>query len=92
MLKFSYDASGNLASEALENVSPPQIIGQPVEQVVEPGEAATFSVVISDARGVGFHWRFNGTDIPGATGDSFLLTDVSAADKGQGSVAICVGI
>jgi hypothetical protein len=91
LLKYSYDASGNMVSQALEIVSPPQIIGQPVSQVVEPGEFATFSVVISDASGVRFQWKFNGTDIPGATGDSFLLTNVSAADKGQYSVVVANG-
>ena len=45
-------------------------------------------MVIADARGVAFQWKFNGTDIPGATGDSLLLTNVSAAKEGQYSVLV----
>lgn len=53
-----------------------------------PGEIVTFSVVITDARAATFQWRFNGTDIPGATGDSLLLTNVTAANEGQYSVVV----
>ena len=88
MLKYSYDASGNLVSQAPETILPPQITGQPVRQVVEPGEVATFSVVVSDASGMTFRWKFNGTDIPGATGDSLLLTNASTANEGQYSVMV----
>ena len=45
-------------------------------------------MVVADARGVTFQWKFNGTDIPGATGDSLLLTNVSAANEGQYSVVV----
>ncbi len=88
MLKYSYDASGNLVSQAQGDILPPRIIGQPVTQVVEPGGNATFSVLIADASSVTFQWKFNGTDIPGATGDSLLLTNVTAANQGQYSVVV----
>jgi hypothetical protein len=88
MKKYLYDSKGNLASQTLENPSPPQITGQPVRQVVELGNFATFSVVVSDASGVTFQWNLNGTDIPGATGDSLLLTNISAANEGQYSVVV----
>src|SRR6266508_4361715 len=88
MLKYSYDASGNLVSQAQGDILPPRIIGQPVTQVVEPGGNATFSVLIADASSVTFQWKFNGTDIPGATGDSLLLTNVGAANEGQYSVVV----
>jgi hypothetical protein len=65
MLIYSYDASGNVVNRTLGNALPPQITGQPVRQIVEPGQVATFSVMITDTRGVAFQWRFNGADIPG---------------------------
>lgn len=82
-MKYSYDASENMTSQTLANVSPSQITGQPVRQVVEPGDFATFSVKGADANGVTFQWKwkFNGIDIPGATGDSLLLTPMSAPLK-----------
>jgi hypothetical protein len=87
MLKYSYDPSGNVVSRTLEAVLP-QITGQPVKQVASPGDIVTFSVVIADARAVTFRWKFNGTDIPGATGDSLLLTNISVANEGQYSVVV----
>src|SRR5262245_42837626 len=93
MLRYIHDASGNLASQApgARGTLPPQIVGQPVMQVAEPGQVATFSVVVADASGISFQWRFNGGDIAGATGDSLLLTDVSAANEGQYTVVVTNG-
>jgi Concanavalin A-like lectin/glucanases superfamily/Divergent InlB B-repeat domain/Putative Ig domain len=96
MRKYSYDASGNMTNQTLGNVSHPQlgipsrphITGQPVSQIVEPGQFVTFSVVVLDSNGVTFQWKFNGTDIAGATGDSLLLSNVSAANVGQYSVLV----
>jgi hypothetical protein len=88
MLKYSYDPSGDLVGQAQGDILPPQIIGQPVKQIAEVGQVATFSVVVADASGVTFQWKFNGADIAGATGDSLLLTNVSAANAGQYSVAV----
>ena len=97
MLKYSYDASGNTMSQIVADIPPPKIIppkitGQPVTQVAEPGQIATFSVVVADASGVTFQWKFNGSkfigDIPGATGDSLLLTNVRAANEGQYLVVV----
>jgi hypothetical protein len=88
MPKFLYDLSGSLTSQTADNVLFPKITGQPVRRVVEPGLVATFSVVVEDTSRVTFQWKFNGTDIPGATGDSLLLTNVSAASEGQYSVVV----
>src|SRR5205823_1584755 len=35
-----------------------------------------------------FQWKFNGTDIPGAAGDSLLLTNVNTSNEGQYSVVV----
>lgn len=88
MLKYSYDGSGNLVGLAQGNTGPPQIIGQPVAQVATRGQIATFSVLIADANGATFQWRFNGTNIAAATGDSLLLANVSASNVGQYSVVV----
>lgn len=88
MLKYSYDPSGNVVTRIVANILPPQITGQPVKQVAAPGDIVTFSVVVADARAVTFQWKFNSTDIPGATGDSLLLTNVNIANEGQYSVVV----
>jgi hypothetical protein len=87
-MKYSYDASGNAVVRTLENVLPLQIKGQPVKQVAELGGIVTFSVVVADAHAVTFQWKFNGTDIPGATGDSLLLTNINTANEGQYLVVV----
>jgi len=87
MLKYTHDASGNVITRTLESVRP-QITGQPLAQVAAPGDVVTFSVVLADARAVAFQWNFEGADIPGATGDSLVLTNVTAASEGQYSVVV----
>jgi len=87
-MKYSYDPSGNVAVRAVSALLPPQITGQPVKQVAEPGSVVTFSVVVADPRAVTFQWKFNAANIPGATGDSLLLTNVSAANEGPYSVVV----
>ena len=86
MTSYSYDPSGNLTGQTADHRASPQIISQPMPQVVQPGDFATFSVVLSNPAGVTFQWAFNGTDIAGETGDSLLLPAVTAANTGQYSV------
>ena len=87
-MNYLYDQSGNVAVKAASALLAPQITGQPVKQVAAPGDIVTFSVVVADARAVTFQWKFNGTDIPGATGDSLLLSNVSVGNEGQYSVVV----
>src|SRR5437667_3806373 len=87
-MRFSYDQGGNVAVRVVSAFVAPQIAGQPVKQVAAPGDTVSFSVVLTDARAVNFQWKFNGTDIPGATGDSLLLTNVNTVHEGQYSVAV----
>src|SRR5947209_8167342 len=58
-----------------------------VVRIVEPGEMATFSVVVADALGVTLQWMFNGAIIS-VIGDSLILTGVSPANEGQYSVVV----
>jgi Concanavalin A-like lectin/glucanases superfamily/Divergent InlB B-repeat domain/Immunoglobulin I-set domain/Putative Ig domain len=88
MLKYSYDLNGNLAKQELRGILAPKITYQPVKLVVNPGRVATFSVVLEDANGLTFQWQLNGTDIPGATGDSLVLPNVKIANEGQYTVVI----
>ena len=58
----------------------PWIVEQPVSQTVDPGQSVSFNTV---AIGTAYQWQFNGTNIGGATGSSYLLASVSAADAGD---------
>ncbi len=88
---FTHDPSGNATARSAAVSGLPQIIGQPQPQVVAPGDLATFSVVLSNASGATFQWRFNAADIGGATSDSYVIPSVIAGNAGQYSVVVTNG-
>jgi hypothetical protein len=85
---FGYDLSGNLVLQTNEYIGPPQIIGQPQRQVVMPGQLASFFVVVADSASLTYQWQINYIDIPGATNDTLLLTNVSTNNEGLYSVVL----
>lgn len=85
---FSHDAGGNTTARSAAVAGAPQIIGQPQPQIVAVGDVATFSVVVADASGTTFQWKFNGGDIGGATSDSLVIPSVVAENAGQYSVVV----
>lgn len=88
---FTHDASGNTTARVAATSGLPQIIGQPQPQIVAVGDVATFSVVLGNASGATFQWRFNAANIGGATGDSLVIPSVSAGDAGLYSVVVTNG-
>jgi hypothetical protein len=90
MLIYEHDASGNMRLRTVNDFPfPPTIAGQPINQVAEQGDSVTFSVVLIDTAGpIFFQWRFNGTNIAGAIGDSLLLNGVVKGNEGQYSVVV----
>ena len=86
--QFGFDPAGHLATQTTESPALPQILAQPQPQLAAPGESATFIVVPADMSGLSYQWRFNGTNLPGATGDTLLLTNVRFANQGPYSVVL----
>src|SRR5439155_21351768 len=84
--QFLFDPAGNLFLQIAATTSPPQIIGQPQMQVVQPGALVTFSVVALDTSGLSYQWLFNGANLPGQTSDALLLSNVSTNNQGYYSV------
>jgi hypothetical protein len=85
------NASGFVTSDnAFLNVtnSKPIIVQQPVARSVVAGNSATFSVeaIGSDPRT--YQWRFNNSNIPGATNSSLTIFDAQSANQGNYSVVI----
>src|SRR5438874_1475723 len=76
--EFVFDPAGNFAAETSETSSPPQILGQPQNQIVQPGDTASFSVVVSDARNMIYQWWFNSNAISGAIGPTLLVPNVAS--------------
>lgn len=56
------------------------ITKQPVGDTVCEGNNASFHVVATGASG--YQWQKDGTDIPGATGEWFVIPNVSSSDSG----------
>lgn len=89
--RFASDASGNLILAAPGVAGAPVITGQPTDAIAAPGTTAGFSVVAQGTPPLGYQWRANGTNIPGATSDSLVLPNVGPALVGQYSVVVSSG-
>ena len=67
------------------NASAPSFTTQPQSQTVNVGQSVTFTAASSGAPT--YQWQFNGTAIAGATGATFTLTNVQAANGGSYTVS-----
>jgi len=70
---------------------PLSIFQQPKNLTVNPGDNATFGVVVRGIPRPKFQWKFNGTDISGATLSSFTVTNVQNTKTGLYSVVVFNG-
>jgi alkaline phosphatase D len=62
---------------------PPVITKQPVNQRVNVGETATFSVTATGTAPITYQWRKNGTNIIGAISPSYTTPPATPADNGS---------
>ncbi len=88
----SADSSGNMATSApvaiTINPAAPAITTQPQSQSVVAGGNVTFSVSVSGSAPFTYQWRYNGTNIPGATSPTLGLNNVQPQQAGNYSVVI----
>ena len=66
----------------------PSIISQPVNVIAVAGRSATFSLIVSGSAPLFYQWRYNGQNIYGANGSSFVIPVVSPTDVGSYSCII----
>lgn len=66
--------------------SAPMITAEPQSRSVFVGDAVTFSVAAEGSPPPVFQWKKNGVDIDGATGATYSIAEVSAADAGSYTV------
>lgn len=83
--------TSSTAELTLQQMSGPEIQGQPQAQTVAPGGGATFQVDAGSGPGVTYQWRRDGAEISGATGTRLDLTNVQAADAGTYTVVVTSG-
>jgi hypothetical protein len=67
---------------------PPFIVTHPRSTNVLVGSTVTFTVVAGGSEPLSYQWRFNGTNLPGATGASLTLTNVQFGQAGAYSVLV----
>ncbi len=84
------DAAGSAASSnaMLTVLSPPTILVQPRNQNVRASSNLTFRVWAVSSSPLRYQWRFNDTDIPGATNLSMSLTNVQVRNQGRYAVTV----
>ncbi|MGA2242970.1 MAG: immunoglobulin domain-containing protein [Verrucomicrobiota bacterium] len=68
--------------------APPTITTPPQSQAVLIGQTATFSVAATGTPPLNYQWRFNGTNLAGATTNLFILANVQLTNAGNYSVII----
>ncbi|HXF10900.1 MAG TPA: LamG-like jellyroll fold domain-containing protein, partial [Desulfuromonadaceae bacterium] len=66
----------------------PTILLQPVNQIVPAGTNVTFKVIASGTSPLSYQWRFNGTNIAGATSSTFTVNNVQPVNAGLYSVRV----
>jgi hypothetical protein len=67
---------------------PPVIIVQPVNQTTVAGSNVVLSVDVSGTGPFSYQWRFNGTNIPGATNATLTLTNLHPCQSGSYAVTV----
>ncbi len=66
---------------------PPKFAQQPTNQLVLPGTNVTLAAAAFGPASIGYQWRFEGIDIPGATNASYSFSNVSVTN-GHGNFSV----
>ncbi len=80
--------TSSLATLTVLPPAPPKILAQPASHRAHVGERTAFRVVATGTWPLSYQWRFNGMDLPGATGDTFWLDEVQPGQAGVYTVAV----
>jgi hypothetical protein len=84
------NAAGAITSSVavLTVQTPPMITAHPLGGFVLPGSTMTMNVSATGDAPLAYQWRFNGTNINGATGFSLVLNNVQATNSGSYTVLV----
>ena len=88
---LSFGLFDNVRVERFVTNVPPYLTTQPQSLTVAQNSNAMFNVMAGGTRRHWYQWRFNGTNLAGATGSSFTKTNVQPADAGDYSVFVTNG-
>ncbi|MEW6159557.1 MAG: immunoglobulin domain-containing protein [Verrucomicrobiota bacterium] len=86
---FALDTNnGIVAYEIVKGATPVTIITPPANLTVLEGGYVTLTVSATGTPPLSYQWKFKGNPIPGATGVSLKLTDVTMAQAGEYTVVV----
>jgi hypothetical protein len=88
---IAVDGVGNASGTVRLNFAlgqPLALTAHPQSSTVPSGTNVTFSVTASGMTNYSYQWRFNGTNLPGATGSSFTRVGVQASHSGSYEVVV----
>ncbi|MDB6122096.1 MAG: hypothetical protein JWQ71_1089 [Pedosphaera sp.] len=85
---FGTVASSSASLNVVVPSGVPVITSQPQSISVYPENSATFSVAVTGNAPFDYRWRFNNSDISGATNNSFTQTNVQPEQVGNYSVMV----
>lgn len=74
--------SADGSAELFDPQIPPSFAMQPVGNSFSVGQTLVLSATVSGTPPLTYQWQFNGTNIPGATGASLTLTNLTALHAG----------
>ncbi len=76
------------ATATLTVITPPTITMQPASQTVAAGDNVTFAVTATGTAPLTYQWQKDTVNLPGATGDTLTLANVTSADAGSYRVVV----
>lgn len=85
---LSFGLVDNVRVERFTTNVPPYITAQPQGVDAQPGSNVTFNVTAGGTAALTYQWRFNGTNLSGATGFSYTRINAQTVDAGNYSVLI----
>jgi hypothetical protein len=85
-----WNTAGFAASQGarLTVLIPPNITQQPVQQVVNPGQTATFTVAANGTGPIRYQWQRNGVDLAGATASTLTINNAQLGNEGEYRVLV----
>ncbi|MBI5775014.1 MAG: immunoglobulin domain-containing protein, partial [Verrucomicrobia bacterium] len=85
---YDHWALDDISIQTFTNSVAPVILSGPAGRAAVAGESVSFAVTASGTAPLRYQWRFNGTDMVGATNASLILNSVQLADTGSFSVVV----
>ena len=85
------NGAGQTTTAEYENyarILPPTITTQPLTQTANEHTTVTFTVAASGEAPFTYQWRKGSVNIPGATSDSYVISDVGQNDEGDYDVIV----